>query len=174
MFKKNKKIIISTNPREEIADLKFLYIVIDSDNNIFFEYNNKGHIILPIHKNEINPFTLMKYLPQNLINKAKSKDVVGVLQLWIYTNSACTYAHVRSLGILNTYEQKVKALLLLANAMDSFCKHQNISYVLAETSVIPQAIMERKGFVLDNNKFGLLSQIDHLLFRKKAYIKYYT
>ncbi len=77
---KSDKIVVSVGlPEEEIKELKYLYIVVDSNYEIHYEFNNKGHIILPIHKNEINPFSVIKNLPSNLIRKCISdkKNIVG-------------------------------------------------------------------------------------------------
>lgn len=144
------KVIVSESiPRERIEGLRFLYIVVDSDLNINYEFNNKGHIVLPIHKNEINPFKLYENLPKNLIKKCVSgkKDIVGVMQLWLYYTKETIYGRVKAIGILETFKgNRLKALLKLAKAMDDFCVYYGIKFIEAETSVIPKNVMERFGF----------------------------
>ncbi len=145
----NKILLSSGLPEEPIKELKYLYIVVDSNYEVHYEFNNKGHIMLPIHKNEINPFNIYKNLPGNLIKKCTSdkKNIVGVLQLWIFYTKDYAYARVRGLGIIETFTgNKFKALLLLVKAMDTFCTGYNIKFVEAETSTIPHKVMERAGF----------------------------
>ena len=80
------EVVIAEKLAEKIENIKFLYIVIDSEGKIHYEFNNKGHRILPIHWSEMNPGRIYKNLPRNLIRKGVSdkKNIAGVLQLWIY------------------------------------------------------------------------------------------
>ena len=170
-----REIIISEEVPSEIRGLKFLYIVIDEDLEVHYELNNRGHIPLPIHWSEMNPLRIEKNLSKNLIKKSVSekKNLVGVLQLWIYETKEGKYAEVRGLGILNKFKgNRVKALLKLVKAMDTFCEGYEIKCVEASTSVIPEGVMNRVGFKAEKPSSWITS-IGELIFRQKHYLKKY-
>ena len=175
MFGKREVILSEELPKEKVEGLRYLYIVIDSDFKVHYEFNNKGHTILIVHKSEINPLRIYKNLPKNLIRKcvSKKKNIIGVLQLWVYYTRDYSYGVIRALGIIDNFKgNKLKAILLLANAMDNFCKHYNIRFVQATTSVIPGNIMKRAGFVKKPLK-GFLRKVVVALFRQTSYEKDY-
>ncbi|GEM_PF-3270340 len=172
----NKVFISKDLPEEKITVLRYLYIVLDSELEVHYEFNNKGHIVLPIHFNEMNPFRIYKNLPQNLINKCVSpkKNIIGVLQIWVYSTKKENYARIRALGILNDFKgNRLKALLKLLKAMDDFCITQQIEYIETETSVIPEEIMLRIGFQREKST-SFLNSFAQTIFRQKAYVKYYN
>ncbi len=171
-------------PSEKIKNIRFLYIVIDSELKIHYEFNNKGHVILPIHWSELNPLKIYRNLPQNLIRKGVSpkKNIVGVLQLWIYDTKSRTkyetknyrYARLKAMGLLETFSgNRIKALLSLLRAMEEFCKRYNISFVEAETSVVPGNVMRRLGFMPVASR-SWWRRIEHLVTRQRPYRKDYS
>lgn len=169
-----KTIISPTLPKEKIENLRFLYIVIDSDLKIHYELHNKGHVILPIRATEILPWMAYKYLPQNLIRKCVSskKNIVGVLQLWIYYTKDYAFARLKALGILSTFTgNRVKALFSLLRAMDAFGERQDIVFVETETH-LPAGILQRSGFIRAPPQHWW-RRIEHFLIRQKHYVKYY-
>ncbi|MBS3166271.1 hypothetical protein J4444_04065 [Candidatus Woesearchaeota archaeon] len=171
-----RNVVIAANlPVEKIKNIKFVYIVINSDLNVHYEFNNRGHIVLPIHWSELNPLRIYHNLPKNLVNKCASEktNIVGVLQLWIYYTKNYSYARVRAIGIIHEFKgNRVKALFKLVQAMDNFCLHQRIRFVEAETSVFPEDTMNRAGFKVVRSKshFHTFAQF---LFRQKPYVKVY-
>lgn len=171
-----KEVIVAEKlPNEKMEGINFLYIVIDSDLRIHYELNNKGHIVLPIHFSEINPFKIYKNLPRNLVNKCVSEksNIVGVLQLWIYYTKDYTYARVKALGILKEFNRnRVKALFKLCKAMDNFCLHNGIKFVEAETSVFPEKVMKRIGFNIVKSK-SVFHRLAQLVSRQTPYVKTY-
>ena len=172
-----KNIIISEGlPVERIIGLKFLYIVIDSEYKLHYEFNNRGHIVLPIHKSEILPWTIYKNFPKNLIGRCKSdkKNIIGVLQLWIYYTKDYSYGIIRGLGILQDFKgNKFKALVRLLKAMDEFCLHHRIKFVEASTGVIPEKVIRRAGFNPEPNR-RFLHRFAEAVFRLTHYVKEYT
>lgn len=162
-------------PSDKIKNIRFLYIVIDSTGQIHYEFNNKGHVILPLHWSELNPLRIYKNLPQNLIRKCVSpkKNIVGVLQLWIYYTKTQSYARIKAIGLLETFPgNRIGALLRLLKAMDEFCKRYGLSFVEAETSVVPGKVMRRLGFMPVASK-GWRRRVEHFLTRQRAYRKEY-
>ncbi len=172
-----KDILVSVGlPKEKIENIRFLYIVIDSDLKVHYEFNNKGHIVLPIHFNELNPFMIYKNLPHNLVRRCVSpkKNIVGILQLWIYYTKDYSYGRVRALGLLNTFKgNRIKALFKLMQAMDNFCKGYNIKFTEAETAVIPERVMKKAGFFpAPSKKWG--HRFAQYLSRMTPYVKKYS
>lgn len=170
-------IIISEDlPVEKIVGLRFLYIVIDSDMNIHYEFNNKGHIVLPIHRNEILPWMILKYLPINLINKCASakKNIVGVVQLWIYYTKDYCYALLRARGILENFRgNKSNASALLDKAMDEFCLHHGVKFIETSTRVLPELYMRKRGFIPEPNR-KIIQKVVEAVFRQTHYVKKYS
>ncbi len=163
-------------PSEKVKGLRYLYIVLDSEYKIHYEFNNRGHIILPIHKSEILPWRIYKNLPRNLIKKCESdkKNIVGVLQLWIYYTRDYAFARIRAIGVLDTFKgNKYKAILRLVKAMDEFCDYYKISYVDCATSVIPHKIMRKAGFEVALRR-NFLHKFVQFLFRQTNYVKRYN
>ena len=84
MFFSKPKIVVSESiPKEKIENIRFVYIVIDSTGATHYEFNNKGHVVLPLHWSELNPTRILKNLPANLVARSVSskENIVGVLQL---------------------------------------------------------------------------------------------
>lgn len=165
---------------DKIKNIRFLYIVIDSTLQIHYEFNNKGHVILPIHWSELNPLKIYKNLPPNLIRKCVSpkKNIVGVLQLWIYDSRSAAkdyrYGRIKAIGLLETFPgNRIGALLRLLKAMDEFCKKYSISFVEAETSVVPGKVMRRLGFMPVASR-GWWRRVEHFLTRQRGYVKEYS
>lgn len=161
---------------EKVTDIKFLYIVIDSTLEVHYEYNNKGHIILPIHWSEMNPYRIAQNLPKNLIHRCVSgkKNIVGVLQLWIYYTQECSYARLKAIGLLESFKgNRIKALFLLIKAMDNFCAHNKVTFVETETNIVPDNIMKRFGFVAKQSKTWWF-RLDQFFTKRIAYVKHYS
>ena len=172
---RNHVVVSMGLPNEKIVGLKFLYIVIDSNGRIHYEFNNKGHIILPIHRNEINPLKIWKNLPKNLIKKCVSdkKNIVGIMQLWIYYTKDYYFGRIRGIGILEDYRgKKISALARLFTAMDEFVSYYGIKFVECETSVMSPAKMERFGFYPEPER-GLIKRFGQFVFRQTHYVKKY-
>ena len=170
-----RKMIHETLPKERIEGLRYLYIVIDSNYNVHYEFDNKGHIVLPVHKTEILPWQIYKNLPNNLIRKceSKKKNIVGVLQLWIYYTKDYSFGRIRALGVMDTFRgNRVKTLLRLVRAMDEFCMYYNIMFVEAATKVIPHRVMERVGFGKEPQN-SQLHRLAQFIFRQTNYVKRY-
>ncbi len=166
-------------PEERVQGIRYLYVAVDSDLNVHYELNNRGHIIMPIHFSEINPLRIYKNLPRNLIKKCASnkKNIVGILQLWIYYTKDYSFARIRAIGILSSFGNKNRddrktALTKLMIATDYFCKHYNIKFVETETAVIPEDKMRLAGFepALASSWINKFAQT---IFRQKAYVKKY-
>lgn len=160
-------------PKEKIKNIKFLYIVIDADLNVHYEFGNPGYIIFGT-----NPLKMFKDLEKKLVlrswlQKNRQKNIVGVLQLWIYYTKQHSYARVRGLGLLPEFQgNRVKALFRLVKALDQFSEHHGLKFVEAETFVIPANVMKRFGFLPEpeRNYFHRFAQ---LLTRQKHYMKRY-
>ena len=171
-----RDVIISGKlPKEKIENIKFLYIVIDSDYKVHYEFNNYGHIILPIHWSELNPAKIFKNLPENLIRKCESdkENIVGVLQLWIYYTKDYTYGKVCAIGLIETFQgNRVKALFKLLTAMDQFCRVYHLQFVETETSVIPSGVMKRFGFFPSPER-NIINRFAQFVFQQKHYTKKY-
>ena len=171
-FEKNV-IILENLPKEKIENIRFVYIVIDSQGKTHYEFNNKGHIVLPINWSEINPYRILKNLPKNLIARCISNkdNLVGVLQLWVYYTKHHIYARVKAAGILEEYQRQGfwKKLNL---AMAAFCHYYNIEWVERETSVIPAETLLQMGF-LPAKSHGLWHRFENVVTFKQAYIKRY-
>src|SRR3989338_7979244 len=144
----SKVLVYRSLPKEQIKNVRFLYITIDSELKVHYEFNNKGHVISPFNLNEINPWRIYRNLPQNLIAKStlQHKEIIGVLQLWIYYTKDYAYGHLRGLGIIPEHQDSMKVLLKLISALDQFCKSYHLRFVETITSVIPEKIMMRYGF----------------------------
>ncbi|MEK6950206.1 MAG: hypothetical protein AABX13_00590 [Nanoarchaeota archaeon] len=170
------QIIIANNlPGQKIKNIRFLYIVIDSELKVHYEFNNKGHVVLPIHWSELNPLMIYRNLPRNLIQKSVSgrKNIVGVLQLWIYYTKDQSYARIKAIGLLETFQgNRIAALLRLLKAMDGFCKAYQVSFVEAETSVVPENVMRHLGFIPAASQ-SRWRRLEHFLTRQRGYVKGY-
>ena len=167
------KVIIAEKLSQKVTNVRFLYIVIDSDGKIHYEFNNKGHIILPYHWSEMNPLRIYKNLPRNLIKRCVSdkKNIAGVLQLWIYYTPKGKYGVLRAAGVLQEYQRKGFLKKLYA-AMDDFCLHDGINYVECETSVLPDEFKTKMGFI-KTSPSGFWNTISTTLFRQRKYVKHY-
>lgn len=168
-------IVASDLSPPKIKNIRFLYIVIDSELKIQYEFNNKGHVVLPIHWSELNPLKIYRNLPGNLIRKCVSgkKNIVGVLQLWIYYTKNKSYARIKALGLLETFQgNRIAALLRLLKAMDEFCVKYGVALVEAETSVVPENVMRRLGFTPTASR-GWWRTLEHFLTRQQGYVKEY-
>ncbi len=175
MFFSKSKVIVSENlPPEKIENIRFVYIVIDSDGKTHYEFNNKGHVVSPLHWNEMNPLRILKNLPANLVARSVSekKNIVGVLQLWIYYTQKHTYARVKAAGILEEF-QRQGFWKKLNVAMDAFCTYYHIEWVERETSVMPAEILLKMGF-LPAQSHSLWHRFENRVTFKQAYIKRYT
>jgi len=153
---------------ERVIKLRYLYIVIDSSYKIHYEFNNKGHIILPFHRSEVLPWKIYENLPKNLIRKCKSekKNIIGVLQLWIYNTKNYSYADLRGLGVLHDFTgNKLKVLIKLLDAMDKFSINYKLKY-------ISEKIMRKAGFFRKKN-YKFFTFFGEMLFRQKHYVKVY-
>ncbi len=171
-----KVLVYSSLPKEKIENVRFLYVVIDSKMQIHYEFNNKGQVISPFNLNELNPLNIYRNLPRNLITKStlQHKQIIGVLQLWIYYTKGYSYGHLRGLGILPEHQGSIKVLLKLLSAMDQFCKSYRLRFVETVTSVIPQQIMKRYGFeekpVLKwTDRFGAMISGQKMYLKKYSY-----
>ena len=170
-----KVLVASQLPEEKIKNVRFLYIVIDSDLQLHYEFNNQGHVILPIHWSELNPRRIYRNLPRNLIRKcvAEKEDIIGVLQVWVYYKRTYSYARIKALGVLESFKgNKMGALFSLLKAMDRFCTRYNLRFVEAETNVIPEGMMKRLGFVPASGS-SWWRRMEHFITRQRAYVKHY-
>jgi hypothetical protein len=172
MFKR-KVSIHEKLPKQKVKNIKFLYIVIDSESKIHYEYNNKGHVVLPIHWSEMNPKRILKNLPNNLVRKCVSpkKNIAGVLQLWMYYKEDYVYARVKAVGVLEQY-QRQGFMTKLFKAMDSFCRHQGVKFVESETRVIPEKVKRKQGFVPSRSEHWW-HRLDQWVSRTTSYVKWY-
>ncbi len=172
-FSKPKVVVSSVLPKEKIENIRFVYIVIDSSGETHYEFNNKGHVVSPFHWSELNPSRILKNLPTNLVARSVSekKNIVGVLQLWVYYTKKHTYARVKAAGILEKYQQ-LGFWKKFNLAMDAFCLSYNIEFVKRETSVIPSEVLVKMGFLPASN-YSFFHRFENFVTRKQAYVKWY-
>ena len=160
-------------PAGKVKNIKFLYIVIDSDGGIHYEFNNRGHLVLPIHFSEMNPYRILNNLPRNLIKKCVSDktNIAGVLQLWIFYTKDFRYGRVKAVGILQKYQRR-GFMTKLFRALDSFCHNQGIKFVESETRAIPERVKIKQGFVKAKSR-SWRHRFDAFVGRKTSYVKSY-
>jgi GNAT superfamily N-acetyltransferase len=160
-------------PREKLQNLKFVYIIVDSNGKTHYEFNNKGHIVLPIHWSEMNPLRITKNLPRNLVRKCVSNksDLAGVLQLWIYYTQDHIYARIKGMGILAKYQgQGLSKILLIA--MDAFCEHYDIEWIECESWNLTSEMLAKEGFERARSR-RFFACLEQFITRAKSYVKYY-
>ena len=108
-------------------------------------------MIIPSLSKGLRLSKLLKNLPTSLIAKcqAEKENIAGVLQLWIYITKDYKYGDVKAIGLVEEFqgsEKRLKALMKLMKALDSFSKEYQLKFVEARTRIIPPDKMKRFGF----------------------------
>ena len=168
-----KKIVTTELSKEKIKNVRFLYISIDDDLKVYYEFGNKGYIVFGTNPLKMFKDLEKKMVQRSLLKKKENKNIVGVLQLWVFYTKHYSYARVRGLGMLPEFKgNHVKALFKLVKAMDDFAREYQLKFVEAETNIISPAVMERYGFIPEPDR-NILHRFAQLVLRQTHYTKRY-
>lgn len=168
-----KNTITSELPREKIKNVRFLYITIDDQLKVYYEFGNKGYMVFGTNPLKMFKDLEKKLVQKSLLKKKENKNIVGVLQLWIFYTRHYSYARVRGLGMLPEFSgNRVQALFKLVKAMDDFAREYHLKYVEAETNIISPAVMKRYGFMPEPER-NILHRFAQFVSRQTHYTKRY-